>query len=318
MKKILLISLMFLSFCFLSCNKNIMENYVSKDYYNYDFIINNPLFYNESFPDLDEVKGKIVKRVNNSYEMLENGKTRYGDCYTWVDYNYFFFDKNGRITKKIYFNIVDDVFMGSKKERNYSLDDNKLKVQIIEYPEAWDSEQQKKIKETEYSFTEDGSGSLIIEKLNISNDENQQKIIFQDGKITLIDNNLYEWEYKNENTIYNCYKNSGSKEELFGTNEYDKGIIQKEITYSNYKYVKEFSGNQCISSFYEGSNLKGKGISFLKREYYPSGMLKYQEIKPEEDSDTEVGWYEYLTVDILSEPDEKLLEFYNSIKDAGN
>ena len=47
-------------------------------------------------------------------------------------------------------------------------------------------------------------------------------------------------------------------------------------------------------------------------------MLKYQEIKPEEGSDTEVGWYEYLTVDILSEPDEKLLEFYNSIKDAGN
>ena len=66
MKKILLISLMFLSFCFLSCNKNIMENYVSQDYYNYDFIINNPLFYNESFPDLDEVKC-IIKHSRNEF-----------------------------------------------------------------------------------------------------------------------------------------------------------------------------------------------------------------------------------------------------------
>ena len=131
MKKILLTSLMFLSFCFLSCNKNIMENYVSKDYYNYDFIINNPLFYNESFPDLDEVKGKIVKRVNNSYEMLENGKTRYGDCYTWVDYNYFFFDKNGRITKKISFNIVDDVFMGSKRKETTLLMIINLKFKLL-------------------------------------------------------------------------------------------------------------------------------------------------------------------------------------------
>lgn len=58
-------------------------------------------------------------------------KTRYGDCYTWVDYNYFFFDKNGRITKKISFNIVDDVFMGSKRKETTLLMIINLKFKLL-------------------------------------------------------------------------------------------------------------------------------------------------------------------------------------------
>ena len=62
-----------------------MKDYVSENYYNYEFTVKNPLFYYMGFPDLGEVKGKIVKWSSNSFTLSDKGEAVYDDDGTVFD-----------------------------------------------------------------------------------------------------------------------------------------------------------------------------------------------------------------------------------------
>ena len=70
-----------LIFGLFSCSKKeLMRDYVSKDYYNYEYTVKNPLLYYLGIPDLNEVKGKILKKTNNAFTLASDGKVYYENC----------------------------------------------------------------------------------------------------------------------------------------------------------------------------------------------------------------------------------------------
>lgn len=96
------------------------ENYFNKDYSNYDFLVQNPMFYlTLHVTDMSELKNKYLLVTTEEYELDENGKKYYGDGDIWdCTYTYYKFDDNGRIEKEYYLLIDSN---GTERIVQYSL-----------------------------------------------------------------------------------------------------------------------------------------------------------------------------------------------------
>ena len=53
--------------CIKNVNFAIVEGYVTENYINHDFLCKNPLFYQFIFPNLEAVKGKIIRISKEEY-----------------------------------------------------------------------------------------------------------------------------------------------------------------------------------------------------------------------------------------------------------
>lgn len=314
MKKIilslLLITTVLLS---LSCDEKI-EDYISKDFCNYEFTKNNPhLFmdmYNILFvSDLNSVKGKIVKREYLKYEIYKPGKTRCGDAERSLSYRYYFFDKKGRVYKEIWFSIYDNNLIGDKKEKNYTFNKKEIIKKEIIYPEIWKSNKNIKVKEEKILKCNDENNCYVLKT------DTGKELKFLTGKIICSTNDEEEIiEYTKDNFVYSIYNISDFNKNLSDEKEYKNNVLYKDLIIKFPVSEKLYNDDTVIYNFIKDSGETKTYKRFLVREFYDSGLLKYEAITPKKDSMEELGDYNFTKIEILDKEDDLLKQFYEDIK----
>lgn len=99
-KKIIFILILIFGISILGCKKNLVAGYVTENYINHDFLCKNPLFYQYIFPNLEAVKGKIIRISKEEYLYDEHKQKSYSDSYDrYVSYEYLFFNDKSNNTK---------------------------------------------------------------------------------------------------------------------------------------------------------------------------------------------------------------------------
>lgn len=83
-------------------NSNMFVKYFDKSYKNADFLIHNPMFYNESdnqlFVKLDSVKNKIFVTKRQGYYLADDGTKYESDADGWtIYYEYYVFNKQALV-----------------------------------------------------------------------------------------------------------------------------------------------------------------------------------------------------------------------------
>ena len=304
-----------LIFGLFSCSrKELMRDYVSKDYYNYEYTVKNPLLYYLGIPDLNEVKGKILKKTNNAFTLASDGKVYYENEYVFyskVDYFYYFFDSEGRINKMIGFIVFDNDYLGIKQETVFSYESDKIIMKKYVYPEKDEQYGKTQVVTQEYSFYPDKDGYLVF----YNNQQKKIELKFKNRVIISYDKYyIIESRYENDALIERYYANT-LNQKLIKIEEYQKGVIHK-ITdiYDSKKSVTQLKDNIRTINYYEDSTLTQTEADYYEQEFYPSGLIKSIRIFPGKKDDAIPGYYVFQDYEIITEPDKWLQEYDKQIQ----
>lgn len=304
-----------LIFGFFSCSKKeLLKDYVSKDYYNYEYTIKNPLLYYMGIPDLNEVKGKILKVTDNSFTLSSDGTVYYDNdfsFYSKVDYTYYYFDSEGRINKIVQFVVIDNDYLCVKREAEFKYKTDKISLKKTVYPEKDDMNGKKEEAFVNYSIYPEKDGYLVISDI----DKNEIKLKFKDREIIMYDNDyIIESRYENDALIERYYKKTLNKK-LIKLQEYQKGIMHRITNfYDSGKCVVELKDNIRTAYVYEDSTLTKTNADYYKQEFYPSGLLKSLRIFQGKKEDAIPGYYVYQDVEIITESDKWLQEYEKQVQ----
>lgn len=308
MKKIIVVLLSIL-FCVVFCYSKDFSSEVFKDCFKqsdktYEFNIRNPLFADKFYvKKINKLKNKIIKETLDSYEVDGQGKKSYSDSYVKdIICMYYFFDSEGRLIEKYYYNgnVNGDIFY--KQKETYTCLQNSYEIMIQDFV----NKKEKKIVAT-IEKKNDGI-VLLFDKLY----DNYSEIHFSKDKISkkktfgknmasvkdlLIDNNRIQEEQ---------YNISEGKKSYWGISFYENDCMMEEKRFvpsgdELYKYELDDTGHGFYTYFKEGNTSEKIIKKEVYRRFNSIGFLEYEEKKP---YNSEVGDYSYTTVEILSEPDE--------------
>lgn len=284
---------------------------VFKDYFNdkaetYDFNIRNPFYATKLYvTDIDGLKNKIIKETYESYTMDESGLKSYSDSYIRnINYTYYIFDSNGRISDEFYVSVNDDGYVFYKKHTKYSCN-NKYEILVEDL-----IRNTSKVYQADISYDNNNLILTFTEKY-----KSKDKVIFNKEYISEIE------EGKKYNYTYNYYFNHdvikfheskvSDEEEILSKLIYKKCCIVER--------TKKYSGGNLIYRHEEKELNKGfisleeeGGVSELTQEYIrqfnPLGFLEYEYVKP---YGKIVGDYSELSREILSKRDDFFYSYFN-------
>lgn len=286
----------------------VLKKYVDNSYLNADFILQNPTFYNPSeyYPNMKDVKGKMIKRTMEKFVLNEVGKKIYGDSdireYQTV---YYIFDTNGHITDSYFISLAEDGYIFSKYHKRFSFVNDKYTINTLDM-------KNKSEKIEEYSVYEDNN------KLVFSKTEKKKCYII------IFDNDKIQYQtYKNENldneTIYHLDKDSvfvetfwyDKAEKIKNYDEtYNKGAINNRINYLNDGTIKskilyESKSNTRTYLEKKDNEFHKKSVHKFERKY-TGNLLVEDNLLPM----SEEGEYNITHTDILSKYDDFYLEYF--------
>lgn len=312
-KKIIFILILIFGISILGCKKNLVEGYVTENYINHDFLCKNPLFYQYIFPNLEAVKGKIIRISKEEYLYDEHKQKSYSDSYDrYVSYEYLFFNDNGTIDTKFYICLFDDGSYSMAKKTDYFYEKNQIKVKTIKYPASWNKNEEIAEEIINYIINNDDENYLVyLSDKDASN--NYEEIRFNKNQIITMrySNKQLKMKtvrgYDSEKTaVYNYYN-----EKLYSYSEYSGvNLIKEEVYDDNLTYYRNFDRkNNVVIDIYEQDN------QIIQKEQYTlydtvssSGIVSCEKIGSEENE--EFGIHTITKYEVLENEDEILKTFF--------
>ena len=96
--------------------------------------------------------------------------------------------------------------------------------------------------------------------------------------------------------------------------EYKNNVLYKNLIIKNSVFETLYNDDVCVNNLIKDSEKKERKRLSLVREFYDSGLLKYEAITPKKDSMEELGDYNFTKIEILDKEDDLLKQFYEDIK----
>lgn len=285
----------------------LLTNYVDSSYANAEFLIQNPLMYNpeQYYPDLDAVKGKIVKETLEEYKMWGNGNKAYGDSdIRCVLTRYYIFDRQGHITDMYSITKTETGDVFSKWQKQYSFTDDGY---IISSKDFLNNNE---VRSELYSLTQQ-NGSLAFQ---VVNKNTEYKYIFNHNYysiMTLKNGELKEksvYEFLGDTVKLTEFLTRAGVQSLNRKYEYTQGVVQLDSQYRP-------DGTDVYTSVYDivsGIGYKttktpeSESEKYVERRRGVAGFVEYEITRPLTDGDN--GSYTIKTKEILETPDTFFIE----------
>ena len=313
MKKLLITTLLMciMSICFSrDYSSAVFKDCFEKANESYEFYIRNPLFIDKFYvKDLASLKNKILKQTIEIYDLDEQKRKSYSDSYTrTVDYYYYFFDSEGRITDYYYIEANDNDIIFYKTHENYNCKASSYEITQENYLY--------KTKKTIKGLIEKNDNLII---LSFDSDyNNHNKMEFSKNKILkekLQSEDrirINEFIIKNTNIQETEYDLNKGEIKYYRNSEYEKGglVEYKYFRQSGdetYKYEMDNSGHGILTYVKESTPPKKENQKEVYRRFNQIGFLEYEEKKP---YNKEVGNYSSMTVNVLSKEDDFFIKHF--------
>ncbi len=278
------------------CTKNYFMNCFDKELSNYEFYVRNPLLISRPelfFKTPELMKNKILKISKESYDIGEDGLKHWADTYDrTVDYDYFFFDEDFRITDHYYIEKTENTSLSTMYHISYKCNNDSYVMQETIRNDF------KKVSPIEHKT------------LTYKIQENEDSIVFEDAqnkhKFAFTKNEMTEQD-KEKITSFKFEKNTLTKSDEYRVIEYADGqmIYYLLSQSSGDKMTFENTGEGTFIKYLEkskGENIEKIARSSITRRFNNIGFMEHEYSEPYESNE---GEYSIMNAEIIDVPDEE-------------
>lgn len=296
-----------------------IKDYVSKDFKNYDFICKNPLNYTYYYPDLNEIKGKIVRICSEDYDYRDGWGAIYSDTdVRSAEHEYHYFDKNGLLYKIRVVKLSDNLMYSSFYDETSTYTKNTGYHDLVYYSNSKSNEEDTK-GTLFYNAYISKDGYLIYERRSKYTNEVLKTIKFKEGIIIEeswsdgIKTREQQLTYNVNKWCLTYYDVIDGKLVVNEIREYEDGHLVRWGQY-NSDYTDEkiynYKTNICSQTFVQNGRTYKKKHSILQKDS-PSGLQLLQDLGPEKSI---FGDHYIKKTSFLDKEDAVIKNYYNKDK----